>query len=356
MMFAVAELRNRSVWHLYRMRDRIQIDPEYQRLGNIWSPENRRLLIDTLLNGFDVPKLYLHKFTSPLKKGGRIFDYAIVDGRQRLETLWAFIDGEISLEDDFKYFADPNVVAGGMTYIELGQKYPDLKADFDGFLLSVITIETDELEMIEEMFSRLNEAAPLTAAEKRNAVGGPIPVAVKKLAKSPFFVSKIPFPNKRYRHFDLAAKILLGASEGKIVDTKKSRLDDFAEHFKAQSRTKMPAFLKAAMSTANRMAGVFANKDPLLRQVGMTMVYYHLFRVAERDGWASRITRKQLLDFNKTRDENRDRVERGLKRVDLDLIEFDQYAQSPNDATALKFRVQLLAARAFDKKIKLDAL
>jgi len=53
-----------------------------------------------------------------------------------------------------------------MTYAELGKAYPDLKVQFDSFQLTTVCIETDELEMIEEMFSRLNESAPLTAPEK----------------------------------------------------------------------------------------------------------------------------------------------------------------------------------------------
>ena len=143
------------------MRDRIQINPLYQRLSNIWAMDNRQLLIDTVLNDFDIPKLYLHKFNEPLRKGGKNYDYAIIDGKQRLETMWAFIDGSIALAEDFQYFKDSTVKAGNMKYSELGREYPDLKVQFDSFQLTAVCVETDELELIEEMFSRLNEAAPL---------------------------------------------------------------------------------------------------------------------------------------------------------------------------------------------------
>jgi hypothetical protein len=357
MTFSISELRDRTVWQIYRMRDRIQLDPDYQRLGNIWAPDNRQLLLDTILNKFDVPKIYVHKFSRPLVKGSKTYEFAIVDGKQRLETLWSFIDGKIALADDFKLFRDEAVRAEGMTYRELSQEYPDLKADFDGFLLSVILIETDDLEMIEEMFSRLNEAAPLTAAEKRNAYGGPVPGAVRRLAKEAFFARKVPFENKRYRHFDLATKFLLAEYEGKVVDTKKARLDDFVDHFSDQSRGKMPPFFKKAQENLVAMANAFADNDPLLRQVGMVMLYYHLFRVAREDGWALEITRKKLLEFDKRREANRTLMELGeTKHIDLDLIEFDRYAQSPNDGGAIRFRLGVLLKSVFNRDVTADDL
>jgi len=356
MKLEISSLHNSSVWALYRMRDRVQRAPGYQRLSDIWTLDKRQLLIDTILNGFDVPKIYLHKFHEPQKKGTQAHDFAIVDGKQRLETMWSFLDGKIALADDFKYFKDSSVDAGGMKYDELGKAYPDLKNQFDTFLLSVISIETDDLEMIEEMFSRLNEAAPLTAPEKRNAYGGPLPVAIKKLAAETFFTKHLPFPNKRYRHFDVATKFLLAEQEGKVVDTKKAYLDEFVKKFKGQSRTTMPKFLKPAQDTVGQMASVFTNKDSLLRQVGMVTVYYHLFRFARSAGWVDQITRKRLLDFDKRREANRKLAEESLANADYDLIEFDRYAQSPNDAGAIKFRLRVMLERVFSKKIQTDDL
>ena len=204
------------------MRERIQLAPDYQRMSDIWTLDKRQLLIDTILNEFDIPKLPLHKFSSPLKKHGRTYDYAIIDGKQRLETVWAFLDGNIALSSEFEYFRDAKIRAGDMTYAELGKAYPDLKVQFDSFQLTTVCIETDELEMIEEMFSRLNESAPLAAPEKRNAYGGPLPVAIRKLATETFFRTDLPFPNKRYRHFDLATKFLLTESEGRWPTPRRS--------------------------------------------------------------------------------------------------------------------------------------
>jgi hypothetical protein len=352
MTFALSEMRNSTVWQLYRLRERIQMDPEYQRLGNIWSIENRQLLVDTILNGFDVPKLYMHKFSKPLVKGHRTYDYAIIDGRQRLETMWSFIDGKVSLSSDFKLFRNHEQLLGDMTYKDLGLEHPELKADFDAFPLSVVLLETDDLEMIEEMFSRLNEAAPLTAPEKRNAYGGPIPAAIRKVAHEPFFTKALPFENRRYRHFDLATKFLYAEYMGRVVDTKKTKLDDFVSSFATESRSKALKFLKPTLDTVRSMSLVFSDDDPLLRQVGMVTLYYHLFRVARDGGWFLEITRKKLADFDKSRANNRRHYETGDNaHVIKDLIDFDSYAQSPNDAGAIRFRLAVMLRHVFKKPL-----
>jgi hypothetical protein len=235
--------------------------------------------------------------------------------------------------------------------------YPDLKAQFDGFQLNVVCIETDDLEMIEEMFSRLNEAVPLTAPEKRNAYGGPLPRVIKKLAGEPFFKNRVPFPNKRYRHLDLATKFLLAEHEAKVVDTKKAYLDKFVEDFKDVPKTTNPPFLKTAHENVARMYEVFARKDVLLRQVGMVMLYYHLFRFARNHSWpVGKISRRKLLEFDRDRKVNRENAEAGKGTPDFELLEFDRYAQSPNDSAAITFRLRVLLKRVFKESVSADDL
>ena len=356
MSFEITELRSSTVWQLHRMKERIQLDPDYQRSSDIWTLDKRQLLIDTIINGFDMPKLYLHKFSHPQKKGTKDLDYAIIDGKQRLETIWSFIKGDFALSSDFEYFKDPSIIVAGMTYKELSQNHPELKADFDGFLLRVECIETDEIEMIEEMFSRLNEAVPLSGAEKRNALGGPIPIAIRNLAKEKFFIHSLPFPNKRYRHFDLGAKFLLSQHSNMVVDTKKVYLDSFVNKHSGEPRNRKYDFVEQASENISSMASIFTKKDSLLRQVGMVILYYHLFRIAEEYSLTDKLIRKKFHDFEKLRDNNRIRAEKDITKADYDLIEFDRFAQSPNDGYALKFRLRVMLDKIFDVHVKSDDL
>jgi Protein of unknown function DUF262 len=350
MMFAINELNQSTVWQLYRMRGAIDFDPDYQRLSDIWTLDKRQLLIDTILNRFDVPKLYLHRFISPKRKNGHAHEYAIVDGKQRLEAVFAFIEGKFGLANNFEYIADETIEISGSTYEELGKFNPDLKADFDGYRLNVICIETNDIELIEDMFSRLNEAVPLSAPEKRNAFGGPLPVAIRRLSKESFFETCLPFANSRYRHFDLATKFLYFERKSGITDTKKAYLDEFVREYSEQPKSKSLSFLKSCQLTVAQMRRVFTNKDSLLRQVGMVSLFYLLFQKAHREGWLSEITRKRIVDFERHRLQNRKIAEESIAGADYELLEFDRLSQSPNDAFALEFRLRVLLKRAFKKE------
>ncbi len=338
-----------SILVVYSERSQIELDPDYQRVSGIWRRENRQLLIDSLINGFDVPKMYFHEFVPAKRAKGKYLRYAIIDGKQRLTSIWDFVDGKFALADDFGYLKDSSVNAAGLTYAELGKQYPDLKSRFDATPLDIVTIQTDDLDLIEDMFSRLNEAVPLNAPEKRNAFGGPLPSAIRDLAKHRFFVDKVPFSDRRYRHRDLVAKFLYVEFKNRIANTKKIDLDEFVRNFKkwraAKQRVASPAAVsrlkKSVRGTLEYMCGVFTNGDSLLKQVGMISLYYYLFRDVSGGG-VSAVERSMLIAFEKARIRNRQRAEAGATDVDQRLIEFDSHSQTPNDGYALRIREEIL--------------
>ncbi len=69
-------------------------------------------MIDSIINDYDIPKLYFHVLDSTDKKN-KNYKYAVIDGRQRLETIWMFIDNKFTLAEDFTYFKDPKIKIGG---------------------------------------------------------------------------------------------------------------------------------------------------------------------------------------------------------------------------------------------------
>lgn len=339
--FRLGSVPSSSILHVYSMRDSIWFDPPYQRLSDIWPADKRRLLIDSIINGYDLPKLYFHEFFPAKDVDGRKFKFAIVDGKQRLQTIFSFIEGGFALDEEMTLVEDQSLQVGGLTYSELAKKFPDLKTRFDGYVLPIVTILTDEVELIEDMFSRLNEAVPLNAAEKRNAFGGPLPIAIKAIAEHEFFRLRLPFSNLRYRHLDLATKFLYISSRGALIDTKKAHLDEFVRSAKSGG-IDIAAIQDDTIQVLTAMSRVFVEKDALLKSVGSVTVFFFLFLEAAKFGWTDSILRRSFVEFDQERVRNRAEAEAKDGLADFRLLEYDRLSQSPNDGTALRYRYAVL--------------
>lgn len=343
MSYRIARKEDATVYHLFLEKDELWLDPPYQRAADIWPLWKKQLLIDSILNGFDIPKFYFHDLYPEMTVGNKSYRYAIIDGKQRLDAIWGFIENEFPLSDDIELVNQPDVEVRGLTYSELAAEHPRLKAKFDSRSLAVVTIQAEDTELIEEMFSRLNEAVPLSAAEKRNALRGPLPPIIRSVAEHKFFTKNIPFSNSRYRHYDLACKFLLIAHEKQVTDLKKGYLDDFVVHFRDHEMAKEAKQAEKLVKTVlNRLAKKFVTDDELLRQVGTVTLYFVLYADLEDKKWTKEVERTQLQKFNAARERNRTLAEENVAKANYDLLEFDRWAQSPNDAVALSYRFKVL--------------
>ncbi len=340
-------LTQSSILKIYSEKEEIITNPEYQRNGDIWGLEKRQLLIDSILNEYDIPKIYFHKFSKEEKeKTGK--DYAIIDGRQRLETIWKFIDGDFPLATDFEFLKDASIQAGGLTYSDLAKKYPKLKIKFDSISLPIVAISTDDLELIEDMFSRLNEAVPLNAAEKRNAFGGAMAKLITKVASHKFFKENIGFSNKRYQHKEASAKVLfliysLTTGKKKVVDTKKLYLDEFVRTHKSKTDKEVDSLNKEVQSILTEMNKLFIKNDPLLKSQGTFPVYFLLIRDYQKDKKLDSFTRNMLVEFKDKLEKNRKKAEKDIGSAEYDLLEYDRMTQQgTNDASSITTRLQTI--------------
>ncbi|MCF5279087.1 GmrSD restriction endonuclease domain-containing protein, partial [Pseudomonas syringae] len=340
-------LKNSTIMFLYSERDEIQLDPHYQRMGGIWTLEKKQLLIDSILNDYDVPKLYFHEFTRQ-QRVDTGFLYAVVDGRQRLQTIWDFIDGEFPISDDFEFQRDNSIHLSNLNYEDIAKEFPKIRIAFDSFVLPVVGISTDDEDLIEDMFSRLNEAAPLNAAEKRNAIGGNLVVAIRELAATELFLNKVRFNNNRYKHREVAVRMLLVEESlrgsGRLIDTKKVYLDALARQYHSLDREHVRDLKNAATAVIEAMSEVFMDKDELLQAQGNMIVYYLLFRAALQTAEVQKITRRKLLDFRERLKENRIQAAEDYAGSSYELLEYDRLSQQgTNDSSNIKERFGILA-------------
>jgi hypothetical protein len=358
-MFKVQLHEDRNLRWWYKNRGSLDFDPYYQRESNIWSKSDQMFLIDTIINDYDIPKFYLADFRSrntPLNEDTK--PYAIVDGKQRFDAIFRFFDGEISLSPKFKYQRNPSVKLNGLSYQNLVLFYPEIAQDIDSYLITVMSIITDDEGTIAEIFVRLNKGERLSGAETRNAMPGPVPVLIRALASHKFFEDNIRFDTKRGQDKNAAAKILLIEYNQELTDTKKVNLDAFAE--KAEAATNPPIetsgnlftetvtdkdFLDAyhrAMRVLDQMALLFAERDPLLSGAGSLPLFYWGIRNMPTNVEQFPIF---LRDFERRRLENRHDAKSGSQLVDEELLSYDIANRSPDDRTSLDLRSNILSKR-----------
>jgi hypothetical protein len=80
---------------------------------------------------------------------------------------------------------------------------------------------------------------------------------------------------------------------------------------------------------------------------------YGFFRLLNKVGRVSAIRREHFERFEAARNANRLAAELDLAKANYDLLEFDKYVQTPNDAYATRLRLAILV-KFMREQAKLD--
>ncbi|WP_298286868.1 DUF262 domain-containing protein [Novosphingobium sp.] len=336
------------VWWFAR-RHNIDFNPPYQRKGRLWSDQDKGFLIDSIINGFDIPKLYLADFQYGRSKlNEKSLAYSIIDGKQRLETVFDFFEGNLTLNTDFVFRNDPGLRLGGLGLKDLRTAYPFVAEEFENFNFDIMSVYAEDENDINELFVRLNRSKPLTGAEVRNAISGPVTELIRRLTEHTIFDESIRFSTKRAGDQNAAAKILLFEYEDKPVSTKKSVLDNFAKgesvDRKKLDRSRLELSARRVLDTLNEMEEAFLPNDILLSSAGLFPVYYWLVR-AVRPEYQDDI-RPFLIWFEMERKKHRDdQKDLGPEAVvDQQFARYDTLNRSTNDAISHRGRFEILKA------------
>lgn len=326
------------------------MNPSFQRQGRLWSRGDKSFLIDSILNEYDIPKIYMADFTYgnvTLNKTG--LPYAIIDGKQRLEAIFDFYEGQVLLDEGFVYQRDAHLKLGGLGYADLAKNHPEVADTFRNHPLSVVHVITDEQERIDELFVRLNRSKPLTGAEIRNAMSGPLTEIIRLIAGHELFKLRVKFAIKRAQDKNAATKLLLFEYNGKLVETKRNNLDRFVEKAKKEPREKIELASRRVIDTMDRMSEIFLPGDPMLRSAGVFPVYYWL--IGQTDFKSDPHVREFLNIFEKARKANREKANdpsQAAAKVDSELMNFDRLNRSTDDERSHVERHRVLEKRFKD--------
>ena len=60
--FKISQFENKTLSWWFCKRNKIDMVPSYQIRGRLWSQTDKSYLIDSILNKYDIPKIYVADF------------------------------------------------------------------------------------------------------------------------------------------------------------------------------------------------------------------------------------------------------------------------------------------------------
>ena len=151
--------RNYSIrdFEEWRERGELVLAPKFQR-REVWNAKAKSFLIDTILRGKPIPKIYMRQDVNPVT---RRTTREIVDGQQRLATVLNFV------KDGFKVSRTHNSEYGGKHFGELDTETQNEVLKYE-FVVDLLQDMPDN--EVYDLFARINTySEKLTSQELRNA-------------------------------------------------------------------------------------------------------------------------------------------------------------------------------------------
>jgi Protein of unknown function DUF262/HNH endonuclease len=230
-----------------RKANMLVVNPEYQR-GAVWTLPQQKKLVDSVLRGYHIPLIYLHYIKRQVA-GITQEGYEVIDGQQRINSLYLYTEGQFKLFDPIADEAEarfPSFIKempcdwGGKLFDDLT---PERRQKFLDTELSVVLIETEIPNEARDLFIRLQGGMPLNSQEKRDAWPGNFTEFILKIGGKPellkypghdFFKVVMKAKNSNRGNFrQLAAQIVMlyltrRETDGeRLCDTNRDAIDTF---------------------------------------------------------------------------------------------------------------------------------
>lgn len=170
--------------------------PEYQR-DFIWSDENKASFIESVLLGLPIPFMFL----GDCEKDGNM---EIIDGVQRINTLVAFSENQLTLLELPKLNE-----LNGFSFSDLSESQ---QRRFNNRTLRIIVLDEDTPnELRQDIFSRVNRSGKKVndSEFRRGTYPGRLTDFIDKCARDSLFVSLCPVSDtqkKRHERFELVLR------------------------------------------------------------------------------------------------------------------------------------------------------
>lgn len=162
-----------SVQTLYRLyrEEKLLVNRAYQR-KLVWTVEEKQKLIDSILNGLPIPLILLAE--KPKVYGNGV--YEIIDGMQRLNAIFSFIENIYDFDGrffDVRQLARANQAneEGIITARDSELLEPKSCANITDYQLAVTIYPSDDEDRITEVFGRINSNGKQLSPQERRQAG-----------------------------------------------------------------------------------------------------------------------------------------------------------------------------------------
>lgn len=198
---------------------RLELRPDFQR-NEVWSRAAQIMLIDTIIKGIPIPKIYIKSII----RDGKTYR-VVIDGQQRLTAILKFVKNELKLKKPY---------VGEYQDKTFNDLSPDVQNQILRYKIDINEIFNPSDEEIRDLYSRVNKyTIQLNKQELRRAdFPGDFIRLAEELSENKFFeTAKIFSVKQRRRMLDVEyiEELLTIILDG--VQDKKEYLDSVCEKY-----------------------------------------------------------------------------------------------------------------------------
>lgn len=273
-----------TVANIEKMHDEkkvLSFEHPIQRKSEQWSDTQKSLLIHSMLANYPVPNIYVLREDSQEldEKNKPVFNYFVMDGKQRLTSVLSYIWGEFPLDENI-----PAIIIEDVEYQIAGKYFCDLdepvQYEIKRYKFDIIAFEECSNREIEEIFFRLNNSTPLTKSQVAKAkVGVEIAELINELLTSKFFTTSCNFSKAQLKASDdqkvlIQSMMLLDTNnvpDFELKDFSENSILEYSESIRGTYTDKQSNILKSAIQY---LTDAFPEKNKQLRKISIpTLVY-----------------------------------------------------------------------------------
>ncbi len=270
-----------NIEKMHKDKKVLSFDHQIQRKSEIWSNAQKSLLIHSMLANYPVPNIYVLREDSEQvdEKKKPIFNYYVMDGKQRLTSTLSYIWGDFPLDDNI-----PDINVEDTEYQIAGKYFCDLEEpvqyEIRRYKFEIIAFEDCSNREIEEIFFRLNNSTALTKSQIAKAkIGVELAGMVNQMLGSRFFTTSCNFTGAQLKASDDQRCLLQGmmlldtnyVANFELKDFSENSILEYSESIRENYSDRQSNMLKSAIEY---LTDAFPEKNKQLRKINIPILMY----------------------------------------------------------------------------------